>query len=151
MTQTTTQANAPSTCKAVVFDAAGCRFALPLSAIGRIIHRSLLRQDPKVKDLLYFENEPLEVVDLGRLLGQKSSGDLDFFVITEVGQHLAIAAEAPPVMMELPLDGVHGLPTAYQQSLQGLAQQMILVNEADSTSSIFLLNLQQLSQLAVKR
>jgi hypothetical protein len=51
-------------------------------------------------------------------------------------------------MLELPLDQLHGVPAAYQQSLQGLAQQMILTGEADSTSSVFLLNLQQLSQLA---
>lgn len=145
-----TQIDANSTCKAVVFDAAGFRFALPLQSIGRIVHRALLQEDPKVKDLLYFENEPLEVIDVARLLTTTAAvARPDFFVVTEVGKRIAIAAEAPPVMMDLPLNAVHQVPSAYQQSLNGLAQQMIMVGAADSTSSVFLLDLQQLQQLAV--
>ncbi len=145
-----THIDANSTCKAVVFDAAGFRFALPLNSIGRIVHRGLLQEDPKVKDLLYFENEPLEVVDLVQLLAPgTTASQSDFFVMTEVGRRLAIAAEAPPMMMELPLNGVHNVPSVYQQSLHGLAQQMIMVGEADATSSVFLLDLQQLGQLAI--
>lgn len=144
-----TQIDANSTCKAVVFDAAGFRFALPLNSIGRIVHRALLQEDPKVKDLLYFENEPLEVVNLGQLLGSSATAlKPDFFVVTEAGKRLALAAEAPPVMMDLPLKAVHDVPSAYQQTLGGLAQQMIMVGEADVTASVFLLNLQQLRQLA---
>lgn len=144
-----TQIDANSTCKAVVFDAAGFRFALPLNSIGRIVHRALLQEDPKMKDLLYFENEPLEVVNLGQLLGSSATAfKPNFFVVTEAGKRLALAAEAPPVMMDLPLKAVHDVPSAYQQTLGGLAQQMIMVGEADVTASVFLLNLQQLRQLA---
>ena len=142
--------DAQSTCKAVVFDMAGFRFALPLNTIGRIVHRSLLQQDPKVKDLLYFENEPLEIVDLVTLLTPTiATSQPAFFVVTEVGRRLAIATEAPPVMMDLPLGAVHDVPSAYQQNLKGLAQQMIMVGEGDTTSSVFLLDLQQLSHLLV--
>lgn len=144
------QIDTHSTCKAVVFDAAGFSFALPLNSIGRIVHRALLQEDPKVKDLLYFENEPLEIVDMEQLLAPGTAANKpEFFVMAELGRRLAIAAEAPPVMMELPLNAVRNVPSVYQQSLNGLAQQMIMVGEADSTSSVFLLDLQQLSQLAI--
>jgi len=142
--------DADSTCKAVVFDAAGFRFALPLNSIGRIVHRALLQEDPTVKGLLYLENEPLEVLELGRLLTSGNGArQCDFFVITQTGKRLAIAAEAPPVMMELPLGAVRNVPSAYLQSLKGLAGQMIMVGEGEATSSVFLLDLQQLGQLAI--
>jgi len=149
------QIDANSTCKAVVFDAAGFRFALPLNSIGRIVHRALLQEDPTVKGLLYFENEPLEVVELERLLTSDAAArqcdfrQCDFFVVAQTGKRLAIAAEAPPVMMELPLGAVRNVPSAYLQSLKGLAEQMIMVGEGEATSSVFLLDLQQLGQLAV--
>lgn len=146
----TLKIDAQSTCKAVVFDMAGFRFALPINTIGRIVHRSLLQQDPKVKDLLYFENEPLEIVDLGALLTSTiATSEPAFFVVTEVGRRLAIATAVPPVMMDLPLGSVRDVPSAYQQSLKGLAGQMIMVGENNATSSVFLLDLQQLAHLLV--
>lgn len=145
-----TQIDANSTCKAVVFDAAGFRFALPLDAISRIVHRAILQEDPNVADLLYFEHEPLEVIDLAQLLSQASGGNKpDFFVVTEAGKRLAIAAEAPPLMMDLPLKAIRNLPSTYHKSLKGLAQQMIILGEAENTSSVLLLDLQQLVKLSV--
>ncbi len=145
-----TQIDANSTCKAVVFDAAGFRFALPLNSVDRIVHRAMLQEDPKIKDLLYFEHQPLEVLDLGRLLTPTAVVvKPHFFVVTGVGKRLAIATQTPPVMMDLPLATVHNVPSAYQKDLNGLAQQMIMVGEADATSSVFLLDLQQLGQLVM--
>lgn len=147
----------PQTCKAVVFSTAGHRFALPLNAISRIIHRALLQSDRTIDGLFYFENQPLDMIDLGQLLqGEAGSSSTpnnfqnsaQFFVLIQRGaQQGGIAADVPPVLMDLPLDLVHEVPAAYRQTLQGLASHMIsLETQQDSQGdidTIFLLDLQQ--------
>ncbi len=144
----------PQTCKAVVFSTAGHRFALPLNAIARIIHRALLQSDRTIEGLFYFENQPLDMIDLGQLLQGTTSAPshlqniAQFFVLIQMGQQQGgIAADAPPVLMDLSLDLVHEVPSAYRQTLQGLASHMIsLETQQDSQGemdTIFLLDLQQ--------
>ncbi|NJM57328.1 MAG: hypothetical protein HC857_07700 [Synechococcales cyanobacterium RU_4_20] len=89
MTQTPSQ-----TCKAVVFSAAGHRFALPLGAIARIVHRSLLRSDRSVPGLVYFENQPLDLIHLDQLLQGTAAASTQvspaaepqFFILVHLGQ-----------------------------------------------------------------
>ncbi|NJR68500.1 MAG: hypothetical protein HC771_07380 [Synechococcales cyanobacterium CRU_2_2] len=155
MTQTPSQ-----TCKAVVFSAAGHRFALPLGAIARIVHRSLLRSDRSVPGLVYFENQPLDLIHLDQLLQGTAAASTQvspaaepqFFILVHLGQQEGqqqggIAATAPPVLMDLPLDQVHTVPHAYAQKLQGLASQMISLGNPATPETIFLLNLQQVATL----
>ncbi len=131
--QTSAPGALPQTCKAVVLMTAGYRFALPLNAIARILHESLLQQDPQVPDLVYFENQPLEQVYFNRLLSPISAAHAPvaqpFFVLVEVNQRrLAIAVDNPPVMMELPLTEVCEIPATYSRTLQGLARQMVTLD-----------------------
>ncbi|NJN31409.1 MAG: hypothetical protein HC824_14025, partial [Synechococcales cyanobacterium RM1_1_8] len=146
----------PATCQAVVFEAAGLGFALPLGAIGRIVHRSLLRQDPKIPGLLYLDDQPLDVVDLSLLLQQtqaarpdSGAAEAQFFILTEVGRAMAIAIDAPPVIMALPLGNVRDLPQAQRQQLRDLAEQMAVVEIGETPSSLFLLDLQALAALGL--
>lgn len=137
-------------CQAIVFNAAGFRFALPFNAVDRIVHRSLLQADGAMADLLYFERQPLETVDLAQLLHQQSehSNRPQFFLVTEVGRRLGIATDGPPVMLNLPLEAVHPLPANYHRTLRGLARQMVTLGEEHSTpQSLLLLELPTLAQL----
>jgi hypothetical protein len=152
-------------CRSVVFSASGHRFALPLGAIARIVHRTLLQRDRN--DLFYFENQPLDLIHLSQLLQDTrpknttapsqvlQPTESQFFIIVQQGQQpLGLAADTPPVLLDLPLDAVHAVPQAYHQKLQGLASQMIsLKNEAANEAAdgvldtVFLLNLHRVATL----
>lgn len=142
---------ATQSCKVIVFETAGFRFALPLNTVTRIVHRSLLQADATVADLLYFEHQPLEVIDLARQLRPETTPQdpAPFFLITQVGRRLAIAADRPPAMVDLPLDTVHPIPATYRSALQGMAQHMVTLGNAEVTQSVFLLELRTLAELFI--
>lgn len=164
MTQTPSQ-----TCKAVVFSTAGHRFALPLGAIARIVHRSLLQGDRNIPGLVYFENQPLDLIHLDQLLQGTAAASTQvgpaaepqFFILVHLVQQEGqqqggqqqggIAATAPPMLMDLPLDQVHTVPHTYAQKLQGLASQMISLGNPATPETIFLLNLQQVATLKIQQ
>ena len=151
----------PESCKAVVLSTAGHRFALPLSAIDRIIHRNLLQSDRNIDGLFYLDQRPLNGIDLSRLLPPPASdqsppqmsisSEPPFFVIVQLEQTLSgIATDQPPVLMDLPLQEIHAVPAAYKPQLQGLATHMVSLESSSETfdmDSIFLLDLQRVATL----
>ena len=157
----------PEFCKAVVLSTAGHRFALPLNAIDRIVHRNLLQRDRNIEGLFYLDQQPLNGINLAELLQSPASSSRPsappFFVIVQLDQKTSgIATEQPPVLMDLPLQAIHPVPAAYRPQLKGLATHMISLESpsepsakavavspspAANVDSIFLLDLQRVARL----
>lgn len=164
------------TCKTIVFKISGYSFALPMGLVNRVLHRSLLSANRLDQNLLYLDGEPIEILDLGTLLPPRTGGasrvtlgtsssrgsiadaeldlDLDLgseqpflLVVNYQGKSLALAADAPPALVNLSLARVQAIPDLYRDRLRGVAEGMVVIQKADRTAALFLLNLEPAVQL----
>ncbi len=134
--------------KAIVFTSAGYSFALPMGAVSRILHRSLLTTHDLGADLIYLDNQPVEVLDLSAQLparSAKADWELEqraFLLLIQLeNRTIALAADSAPILLTLPLEKVQAVPGTYRDRLKGLAEGMVVMKKGERTATVFLLEL----------
>jgi chemotaxis signal transduction protein len=134
--------------KAIVFTSASYSFALPMGAVSRILHRSLLATHDLDADLVYLDEQPVEVLDLSvRLPARSGKADWELeqraflLLIQQDSRRVALAADSAPILLTLPLEKVQAVPSAYRDRLKGLAEGMVVMKKGDRTVTVFLLAL----------
>ncbi len=149
----TASAQATESCHAIVFEASGRLFALPLSAISKITARS----SPLVRfvdqaGFLYLGEQLVTVLDLDRLLTKPAalrtlpSQPPPFLIIAQSQPQsvCAIPVSKPPNLMELNLSNLRSLPAHTAQTMDHMASHVAVVpGVAGKLTTIFLLNLPQ--------
>lgn len=145
-------------CSAILFNLGEITFALPMNTVLRVVHRSQV--ESQNSDFLYLEQQPWEVLGLAALLersqaqAQEHSPQALFYLLVQWSnpqggvQRGAIAVDAPPVLLDLPLEQVHPLPPGYRERLGGVAQHMVAIAQAEQTRMIMLLELTSLALCA---
>lgn len=149
-------------CRAVVFTIAHHHLALPLTAVLKVVPRSIAQSDAaQNQSIVYLENQPLTLLNLHACLAAIPSSDsaIDLRSTTlsspeKSGQLLlivglagdpqwAIAVDQPPTLMELPLSTVRLLPPTYRQQIRHIACHVAVLTKPPDLLTILLLNLKQ--------
>lgn len=136
-----------------MFAIANHLLALPVSAIFKVVQcSSSLRESIQNKELILFDNHPLTLLDLYPLLTQTSqpeqerSLDQCLVIAQAYGNLYAIPVNQPPTLQDLILTEIHPLPATYNRAIASLVSHFAIVNQADKTLKILLLDLYQVAQ-----
>lgn len=143
------------TCKATVFKIAEHWFALPATAILKIIPSSVLENNTAHK-LTVWNNQPLVRLDLHQLLTRTSvhrSSQLDnsclnscqymMIVWSQTGERCGIPVDELPTLHELSLSTAQVLPAHYRQSICNIAKYLVIHPHQGIALNVLLLDLQQ--------
>lgn len=139
-------------CKAAIFQIADHWFALPATAILKIIPASALVGAQEGK-LSLWENHPLVQLDLHPILAARSSPQdksqglnshhYSLIVRSQTGDRCAISVDKLPILLEISLPKAQVLPSHYRQSISNIARYMIAVPHTGTVLTVLLLDLQQ--------
>jgi chemotaxis signal transduction protein len=144
------------TCKAAVFQIADHWFALPATAILKVISASALADVGVQADKLFlWENHPLIQLDLHRILPAAAERSLQhepqwlnsrnyiLIVWSQTGDRCAVAVDKLPVLLDIPLSKAQILPSHYRQTISSIAKYMIALPHKGAVLTVLLLDLQQ--------
>ena len=137
--------------KAISFTIAGYRLALPLKAVLRVVNCPVeLRDLSSPLELVHLGSHAIAVLNLHSHLALKqtnpTSSGQQFLVVTRSPQdeYCAIRVDAPPDLVELPLNMVRKLPEPYRNGHPlNIAGQVAVLPQGKATLVIFLLDMQR--------
>lgn len=144
--------SAPELCQAVILKISTHLFALPTSAIVKIVSSASLTQSHKSVTL--WEDSPLLLLDLHQLLGvappeqenQTTEGkDLKRYrVITRTSpfDRCAIEVDELPIFQNIPLSKVQALSPYHYRLMGSIAKHRVTLPYKGTPSTILLLDLQ---------
>ena len=138
--------------KAIAFQIDDHWFALPPAAVLRVTHQAALIQNMGSNQLVYWDNQPLPVLNLRPILSMlkgdraltnpetlEAIREKPFCVVAASGKALtAIPVDQPPVLVELPITATHPIPAAHRKAMDGIASHIAI---ASPFGTVFLLNL----------
>lgn len=143
-------------CKAVVLKVSNHLFALPTTAILKIVSSSPI--NPSQESLTLWEGYPLILLDLHQLLGAASfdrptnlesqfagGNDLKNYIViahTSTRDRCAIAVNELPKFQDIPLSKVQTLSPYHYRLIGSIAKHRVTLPYQGVPSTIFLLNLQ---------
>ncbi len=137
--------------KAIAFAIAGYRLALPLEAVLRVVNCPIeLRELSKPLELIHLGSHAIAVLNLHPHLALKQTnptlGGQQFLVITRsaLDEYCAIRVDAPPDLVELPLNMIRKLPEPYRNGHPlNIASRVAVLPQGKATLAIFLLDMQR--------
>ncbi|GAB4379441.1 MAG: hypothetical protein Kow00121_33610 [Elainellaceae cyanobacterium] len=153
-------ASAPAiaSCKAAVFKVADYWFALPATAIRKVVPFSTLNRGTHEDSLLLWHDHPLVWLDLHLLL-TPTSNNRPFapqtlpapqthvlIVWSQTGDRCAIPVDKLPTLLEIPLSEAQVLPPHYRQTIGQMARYMVVRPFQGANVTILLLDLMQALQ-----
>lgn len=143
----------PEICKAALFKVADHWFALPATAIIKVIPSSVLEKGEA--KLAVWNNCPLIRLDLNSLLSRQTvlqseekqqSTKLQSFTMivwSQTGEYCGISVEQLPILHDISLSRVQVLPLNYRRMIHNLAKYMVIQSYHGTALNILLLDLQQ--------
>ncbi|MCY7320770.1 MAG: chemotaxis protein CheW [Phormidesmis sp. CAN_BIN36] len=140
-----------SSLKAISFTIAGYRLALPMEAVLRVVNCPIELCDlSSPLELVHLGSHAIAVLDLHSHLALKqikpALGGQQFLVVTRSPQdeHCAIRVDAPPDLVELPLNMIRKLPEPYRNGHPlNIASRVAVLPQGKATLAIFLLDMQR--------
>ncbi|MEB3356308.1 MAG: chemotaxis protein CheW [Synechococcales bacterium] len=153
----------PAAYRAMSFAIARQSFALPLSAISKVIQlpqkvNPFQSQDP----FIIYRKEPLHLLNLYPLLAKVGTGNqmpsrglvyCDMAVLVWLNPHQlsAVLVDAIPQVIELSPAAIYPLPLVGQPAFSALAEYVAVISTDNSMSPILLLNLEKAQSAVTQR
>lgn len=146
-----------SSLKAISFMIASYRLALPLEAVLRVVNCPIeLRDLSNPLELVHLGSHAIAVLNLHSHLALKqinsTSSGQQFLVVTRSPQdeHCAIRVDAPPDLVELPLNMIRKLPEPYRNGHPlNIASRVAVLPQGKATLAIFLLDMQRVMDAVI--
>lgn len=145
------------TLRVIVFTMGDYQLALPLAAVLKVMNcPPVISSSSNSLGLIYIGQATVRLInfhpklDPGKSKQPETEGRFLIILQPRLGELWGIPVDNPPNLVELPLTTFRVLPESHRQAcLLGLASHVAILSQEEMTSTIFLLDLEQVFRSAV--